>query len=291
MSLITNFTVPAGAWNTHVHCFTPDRYPFKPDRSYTPQPAPLPLLVENLFTENVVIVAASIEDGPQGLVGHVQDFSENYPTRKGLGIVTWDPTAHPGLWNLTDCEIDYFHSVGVRGVRIYEGTSDVDFVWEQIQQAANLSKRHKWCITANLPLATWSALGDKILHAPELQGITIIADHHAKALPSLHGTPDFDKVLDLMGAGRLAVKLGSLHRESDRIELMQPIIQSFANRAPAGIVWGSDWPHVNTTNKSLEPGPPIQVDTEAELTLLRDWLTDEQWQMMFVSNPPRLFGL
>ncbi|KAH7303211.1 hypothetical protein B0I35DRAFT_365316 [Stachybotrys elegans] len=289
-----NFTIPAGAWDTHVHCFTPDQFPFKPDRSYTPQPAPLPLLIENLFTENVVIVAASIEDGPQGIVSHLEDFSQNYPERQGFGILTWDPAADPGLGNLTDCELEYFHSVGVRGVRIYEGTSDPDFVWGQIQQAAHLPpmKKHKWCITANLPLATWSALGDKILNAPELEGITIVADHHAKALPSLHRTPEFDKVLDLMGAGRLAVKLGSLHRESPgRIELMRPIIQSFANRAPTAIVWGSDWPHVNTTNKSLEPGPPLQnVDTEAELSLLREWLTDEQWHMMFVSNPPKIFG-
>lgn len=293
MSLGHNFTIPAGAWNTHVHSFTPDVYPFKPDRSYTPEPAPLPLLIENLFTQNVVIVGASIEDGPQGVVGHLEDFARDYPQRQGLGIVAWDPATEPGIWDLSHCELDYFHSVGVRGVRIYEGNTDPDFAWEQIQQAAHLSpmKKHEWIITANLPLSIWSALADRILSAPELEGTTIVADHNAKALPSLHGTPDFDKFLDLMGAGRLAVKLGSLHRESaGNIELMQPVIQSFADRAPTGIVWGSDWPHVNTTNHSLEPGPPLDnVDTEAELALLRAWLTDEQWNMMLVSNPPRLF--
>jgi hypothetical protein len=98
-------------------------------------------------------------------------------------------------------------------------------------------KRHAQIITANLPLSTWSAQADRVLSAPESEGTTIVADHNAIALPSLHGTPDFDKFVDLMGAGRLAVKLGSLHRESpDNIGLMQPIIQSCRLCSPTGIV-------------------------------------------------------
>lgn len=71
---------------------------------------------------------------------------------------------------------------------------------------------------------------------------------------------------------------------------MQQVIKEFARVAPRGIVWGSDWPHVNTTRKGLEPGPPLEgVDTAQELRLMREWLTEEQWRAVMAENPTRLF--
>ncbi|KLU89911.1 hypothetical protein MAPG_08880 [Magnaporthiopsis poae ATCC 64411] len=91
----------------------------------------------------------------------------------------------------------------------------------------------------------------------------------------------------------LGIFCGALHRRSPgNLPAMRPIIEAFADAAPDALLWGSDWPHVNSSAVGLTPSPPLRgVDTQAELGLLREWLTDEQWERMLVVNPARAFGV
>src|SRR3954468_4611231 len=57
-----NFEVPSGACDCHVHVFDPDRFPYAPNRSYTPGPASVDDLLafeDRIGMSRCVLVQAS----------------------------------------------------------------------------------------------------------------------------------------------------------------------------------------------------------------------------------------
>lgn len=288
--------LPQSSWNTHTHCFDPERHPFKSSRTYTPEAAPLEDLIKQSPADNVMIVQATIEDGYSGLLDTLAKGHEKYPNKQILGTIFWDPE-DSSLKNKTDAEWDRLHEAGVRSVRIHGwhgGTGDdLDWVLEKFVQVATYCplERHGWTVSVQIPLSTWSKMKGSILNHPKLKSVTIIADHNGSAGPEHYGTVELDDFLALLATGRFYSKVGAFHRRSDDISLMEPIIKAFAKTAPGRLVWGSDWPHVNTSAKRLEPSPPLEVDTDEELRLLREWLTDDQWEKMFVCNPLQVFSM
>ncbi|KAJ4254000.1 hypothetical protein NW762_010403 [Fusarium torreyae] len=287
--------LPPSAWNSHMHCFDPERNPFKRTRAYAPQPAGLEALIQNLQADNVMLVQATIEDGYDGLLGHLANCRGLYPSKVFCGTIFWDPE-NQGLKNLTESDFDKLNDAGVRSVRIhgsYGGSGDdVDWVLQQFIQVVTSCpvRKYTWSISAQLPLSTWSSIAGNILNHSELRGISIIADHNGSAAPSDIDTPNFANFLHLLESSKVYVKLGALHRRSQDIDHMEPVIKAFANTAPDAILWGSDWPHCNAAIRGLTPTAPLEVDTNKELRLLREWLTDQQWHKMLVSNPGRVFG-
>jgi predicted TIM-barrel fold metal-dependent hydrolase len=287
--------LPPSSWNTHTHCFDPERHPFKSSRAYTPEAAPLESLIDESPADNVMIVQATIEDGYSGLLETLANGHRDYPSKQIRGTISWDPN-DPALRNMTDSDWDKLNGAGVRSVRIhgsYGGSGDdLEWVLKQFLQVATFCplERHGWSISSQLPLATWSKMKDSILNHPKLKNIPIVADHNGSVTPEDYNTSEFNDFLSLLKADRVHVKIGALHRRSDNIALMEPVIKAFTKSAPCGIVWGSDWPHVNAAVKGLKPTPPLEVDTNKELRLLREWLTNEEWVKMFVFNPAQIFG-
>ncbi|KAF9880161.1 amidohydrolase [Colletotrichum karsti] len=289
--------LPAMSWNCHMHCFNPDQFPFKANRSYTPEPAVITDALNNTWTDNFMLVQATIEDGFTGLLDNLGRARDLDPGKHTAGTIFWDPEHEAQLKNMTGSQYDQLHDAGIRSVRVhgsYGGSGDnLDWVRTQFLDVAQYSPvhRHNWSISAQLPLATWSALAQTLIEHPLLQNVSVIADHDGSATPSDAGSPELSNFLRLLESGKFYVKIGALHRRSPtNIELMRPIVESFVNTAPGNVLWGSDWPHVNTTTGNLSPARPLEVDTGAELTALKSWLTEEQWLNMLVNNPQRLFG-
>ena len=242
-----------------------------------------------------MIVQATIEDGYTGLLEHLQKCREMYPDKRVLGTIFWDP-GDTSLKRLTENEFEKLHHAGVRSVRIhgsYGGSGDdVSWVVQQFLDVASHCplRGYSWSISAQLPLSTWSAIAETLSSHPELKDIPIIIDHNASVTPPDINTPEFTSLLNLLSSPNMYIKLGALHRRSKPISQMEHIIKTIANTAPHSILWGSDWPHCNAAIRGLTPTPPLEVDTDQELELLRDWLTEEQWERMLVSNPERIFG-
>ncbi|KAL8334335.1 hypothetical protein RB598_008878 [Gaeumannomyces tritici] len=296
---LTTVQLPAMAWNCHMHSFDPVAYPFKPTRSYTPEAAPMTAFMDNALTENAIVVQATVEDGHAGLLDHLGQARALAPERTLLGIVAWDMVSDAALRDMTDAGYDALHGAGVRGLRIhgsYGGSGD-NATWVQgqfVQAVAQAPiRRLGWLVTSQLSLAMWAVLADVILNGPLLADAVFVADHNGSARPQDIGSADLDAFLRLLRSGRFYVKVGALHRRSPgNLSAMRPIIETFASTAPDALLWGSDWPHVNATATGLAPAPPLRgVDTGAELELLREWLTDDQWEHMFVTNPARAFGV
>lgn len=284
------------SWNCHTHSFDPAAHPFKPSRSYTPEPAPLSALCANARTDHILLVQASIEDGPAGLMDNLEHAKAICPGTTFRGAVFADTDAGRELERLTPADFDRMHALGVRNIRI-RAPSDNNATNARVQfeRAAALDPVHRlgWSLSAQLPLIVWAGLAADIA-APDgpLAGVTVVADHCGSATPADLGSADLEAFAGLLAQGRLNVKIGALHRRSPgAIDRMEGVVRRFAEAGPENIVWGSDWPHVNSSAHGPEPSPPITgVDTDAELRYLRAWLSEKQWRNMMVENPAALFG-
>ncbi|CAD0109476.1 unnamed protein product [Aureobasidium uvarum] len=277
-------------WDCHVHCFDPARFPFKDSRSYTPVPATLDTLVRSVRSPNLVITQATIEDGVSG----IQDALERAQMSPELNIVRGTIMAS----HLRDLDAQSFrelHAVGVRCVRIH-GThggagDDLDWITQQFRLAATSIgvRNYGWHISAQLPLQSWASLGPCL---SELNHVTILVDHNASACPSDLDSPAFAAFLELLGVNNLVVKIGALHRRSLRdVEAMREVVQAFVAKASDRVLFGSDWPHVNASRGGAGPTPHVRdVDTATELSLLRTWVSEEQWNKIMSGNPDRLFA-
>jgi predicted TIM-barrel fold metal-dependent hydrolase len=71
---------------------------------------------------------------------------------------------------------------------------------------------------------------------------------------------------------------------------MKPIVILLAQTAPQALLWGSDWPHVDTSHNDFEAGPIEGVNAAEEMAAVKGWLSEEQMQYMLAENPRRVFG-
>lgn len=295
--------VPPQAWDCHVHCFDPDEFPFKPTRTYTPHPARLEQMIDNVLTERAVLVQASVEDGPTGLVRQLTKAGRVHPEKVLRGIILADAVPEDDL--NPGPELDCLHEAGVRGVRVhgFQGGSgdDIEWAYSQLLRAARLSpvKKLGWIISAQLSLATWSGLADRLLASEggdgdgDLATAKIVADHNACAASKDLGGPDLDAVINLLtNSSRFHIKLGAFYRrEPQDILQMRPVVELFASAAADRLLWGSDWPHVDATQKGLHPTPHLGgISAADELRVLESWVSPEQLNKILVRNPARVFG-
>lgn len=299
--------VPPGAWDCHVHCFDPVEYPFKPTRTYTPQPARLDQMFDNIVTERAVLVQATIEDGPSGLVHQLTTASRIRPERVLRGVILVNTLSEEGLH--PGPELTRMHEAGVRCVRVHgsHGGSgdDLDWAHNQLLRAARLYpvKELGWTISAQFSLSTWSGLADRLLASEsrgdggggddDLATVKIIADHNACAASEDIGSPELAAVVNLLtNSTRFFIKLGAFYRrEPLDIRRMRPVVELFFSAAAGRLLWGSDWPHVDATQKSLNPTPHLRgVDAAEELRVLESWLSRENFVGMLIRNPAQVFG-
>lgn len=289
---------PPLSFDAHVHCFNPSRHPFKASRTYTPEAAPLSALVAASLADRIMIVQASIEDGPANLIDNLRDARAQHPDKLFRGTVFADPEPGRGLDALSAGDFAMLHDLGVRSIRIhgsYGGNgANASWVQEQFRRAAALDgvATHGWSVSAQLPLAMWAAIGEFLQHDAALAGVAVVADHNGSATPEDVGSAEFAAFLRLLEAQTVHVKVGALHRRSpEDIARMKAVVEGFAASGPGMMVWGSDWPHVDTTQGPEVVSPPLVVDTPAELRAIRSWVSDEQWQRLLVENPARLFDV
>lgn len=268
----------AGTWDCHVHCFEPDSYPYKAFRAYTPRPAPFEALARDLLMGNVMLVQATIEQGPDGLLTQLEQCRDNSNRFSGRVRGTLLADDEASLATSSEEELDRMQDLGVRCVRLHGlyGGSGHDLCWVQSQMKALTRigpvRKYGWSISAQLPLQTWSQLKRFILTDADLENVSIVADHIAGATPSDYGSSALEDFIELLQSGRVYVKISALHRRSPlNIHGMQPIVSLLAQAAPSALLWGSDWPHVDTSQNEYEAGPLEGVKADSELAAIQSW--------------------
>jgi predicted TIM-barrel fold metal-dependent hydrolase len=286
-----NFDVPAHATDCHTHIHgDPAKFPFFSGRVYTPEPASpeeMTALHKALHIERVVIVTPSVygPDNSATLFG----IKARGPTARGVAVID-DKTP--------EADIDAMNTAGFRGIRLNlatGGTSDPTVGRQRLQAAIDRMKARGWHVQMYTSLAMISAIKDLVAASP----VPVVFDHFGGAVAELGpAQPGFADLLELARSGHAYVKISGAYRSSklapdypDVVPLAKALIAANAER----IIWGSDWPHPNSTTlpgKTIADVTPLfQIDDGRLFNQLPVWAPEAAIrQKILVDNPARLYG-
>lgn len=281
--------LPPDACDCHVHAIGPAaRYPFDPARVYTPGDAledELDALHQRLGIARVVVVHPSVygTDNRRTLDG----LKRLGPRARGIAVIGEDTT---------DAELEAMHRHGVRGVRVNIATAGMN-------DPAEALRLLRWNATRVTPLG-WHVQvltrpGVIATLGPALAELAtpLVVDHFG--LPDLAAGPEqpgFAALVDLLGTGRVLVKLSAIERLTGAGGgmAMLPFTRALVAANRHALVWGSDWPHTGGGRGAgrgptdIEPFQPFD-DADALGVLAaaipdREALTD-----ILVTTPARLY--
>jgi predicted TIM-barrel fold metal-dependent hydrolase len=285
-----DFEVPRGACDCHTHVFLdPARFPFVQNRVYTPPTATAAQLLElqrALRMDRVVIVQPSVygTDNRATLDG----IRELGPQR-ARGVAVVDSTATPA-------QLDELHQGGIRGVRVNletAGVVDPAASARRLQEAVQQVAARGWHVQTYTRLPIIEALKDQLLNMP----VPLVVDHFGGARGELGPQqPGFAALVELVRSGRAYVKISGAYRSSNRapdFADVAPLAQALIQANPDRIVWGTDWPHPDSTSGRpiSEIAPPHEIDDGLLLNQLPKWAPDAAVrQKILVDNPARLYG-
>ena len=286
-----HFDVPAGACDCHTHIHgDPEKFPFFSGRVYTPEtalPEEMAALHKALHIQRVVIVTPSVygTDNSATLYGMKARGAE------ARGVAVIDDKTPKG-------ELDGMGRAGVRGIRLNlatGGTNDPAVGRQRFQAAAERMKGRRWHVQMYTNLAMISALKDLVAASP----VPVVFDHFggARAEPGPQ-QPGFAELLELVRSGKAYVKISGAYRASklapDYADVV-PLAQALIAANPDRVVWGTDWPHPNSTpppgRKPADVTPLFQIDDARLLNQLPVWAPDPATRKkILVDNPARLYA-
>lgn len=274
--LPTRFTPPPGACDAHCHVFGPaDRFPFAPERTYTPPDSGYEELVElqgRLGLSRAVLVQASCHGTDNSAMLDALVRAEG----RFAGVAMIDDSHQ-------ETDLNQMHAAGVRGIRFnfvghLGGSPSMDLFWRLIGRVEPLG----WHVELHFDAADLSD------HKPLFGEIAVpfIIDHMARVKAEAGTSQEpFQALLEILGQNRNAwVKVSGaerITREGPPYGDVVPFARELIATAPDRILWGTDWPHPNVGHM---PDDGDLVD------LLADFAPDEQTRnQLLVENPTRLY--
>jgi len=262
---------PAGACDAHCHIFGPaDRYPYAPDRTYTPPDAPLSrfkALQATLGLTRAVLVNASCHGRDNSvIVDAIAQSGGQY-----RGVANADDS-------FTEQEFQHLHAQGFRGVRFnfvkhLGGVPDLGEFERVLARIRPLG----WHVDLHFDAADLIEF-DALLESLPLP---FIIDHMGR-VPTAKGLEQapFRQLLKLARENdKCWVKISGSERISSAgppfVDAV-PFAQALIAAAPDRILWGTDWPHPNIAKHMPNDGdlvdliPLMMPDAAAQRRVLID---------------------
>ncbi|WP_028922613.1 amidohydrolase family protein [Pseudonocardia acaciae] len=253
-----SLSLPPGAVDAHCHIFGPtDRFPYAPDRTFTPPEAPLEhleALHELLGLSRAVLVQSAAHGTDHAsLLDALHRGAGRY---RGVALIR--PSTPPS-------QVAELHEAGVRGARLHFtphlGPAPSA---ETITSIVDLVRPHGWHIALHVA-------GDGIAEHERMVrdlGAPVVIDHMARVdLRAGLNSPAVTALRRLLDTGRVWVKLSG----ADRLALRPPDLSDaaelaalLARHAPERVLWGTDFPHPNITGAAPDDGD--LVDLLADIT-------------------------
>ncbi|QTI79135.1 amidohydrolase family protein [Roseomonas marmotae] len=270
------YKLPAGACDAHCHVFGPaDKFPYAPNRSYTPPDAPVEDLRRvhaAIGVERAVIVQASCHGTDNAAM--IDAIARSEGAYRGVAIVDG---------SITEAQLQELDRGGVRGVRFnfvrhLGGTPDLevfDRVLDRIQPLG-------WHVVLHLDAS------DILEHAGRISRIKVpfVIDHmgRVQAKYGLEQEP-FRRLLELMRNELAWVKICGPERVSSAGAPFHdaiPFARRLAEVAPDRTLWGTDFPHPNISGDMPNDGDLVD--------LLALAVEDEAARRkILIDNPDRLY--
>jgi 2-pyrone-4,6-dicarboxylate lactonase len=267
---------PPGSWDTHCHIFGPkERFPFAPERTYTPEDAPkeaLQALHDRLGLDHAVIVQAGCHGRDHTAV--IDAIRAGNGKRRGIALLGAD---------VEQAEFTRLHAEGFRGVRFnFVSHLGRPAAPEVIREVASMAAGLGWHVLVHLQVGQMKDL------APFLRSLPaeVVLDHMARP-SAADGVdhPGFTELQRLLEEPRFWVKVSGGDRISaegppyrDAVPFAATLVDSF----PRQVLWGTDWPHPNVRQW---PDDAALMDLVPLIAT-----TPEQRQALLVDNPRRLYA-
>ena len=272
-----DFKAPPGACDAHCHIFGPaDRYPYAPDRTYTPPDAPLSRFQELqsiLGLRRAVLVNASCHGRDNSVI--VDAIAQSNGRYRGVA------NADAGF---TERELQTLHTQGFRGVRFnfvkhLGGVPDMDEFRSVLARIQPLG----WHVDLHFDAGDLLQFDELLRSLP----VPFIIDHMGR-VPTSQGLEQapFKQLLKLLRSNRQCwVKVSGSERISSTgapFHDAVPFAQALIAVAPERILWGTDWPHPNIAK---------HMPNDGDLVDLIPLMMPEQaiQQQVLVDNPNRLY--
>jgi len=269
------FAVPPSACDCHAHIFGPaGRYPYAPDRAYTPPDASLEdyrQLLTSLGLQRAVIVQPSVYGTDNRRTLDAVAASDG----DFRAVVVVDP-------DIADNELDTMHREGARAVRVnslHGGGPGLEMLTPLARRLAHRG----WHLQLLVDVSHFESLAAIVARLP----VPVVIDHmgHMDAGLGVEH-PGFQVLLEELSAGRVWVKLSAAYRLTRQAgypyDDVGVLARALVTANPARLVWGSDWPHPR-----IHTSMPNDGDL---LGLLADWAPDEEHRRrILVDNPASLY--
>ena len=284
-----NFDVPANACDCHTHIHgDPETFPFFSGRIYTPEtalPEEMAALHKALHIQRVVIVTPSVygTDNSATLYG----MKARGADARGVAVID-EKTPERAL--------DAMDRAGVRGIRLNlatGGVNDPSVGRKRFEAAVERVHKRKWHVQMYTNLAVISSIKDLVAASP----VPAVFDHFGGAQAALGtGQPGFADLLELVRSGKAYVKISGAYRASKLAPDYPdaaPLARALIAANPERIVWGTDWPHPNSSsgNPAAQVTALFQIDDGHLLNQLPAWAPDAAIRKkILVDNPARLYG-
>jgi predicted TIM-barrel fold metal-dependent hydrolase len=265
--------LPAGTCDSHFHVFDAARYPYAPQRHYTPADATLADYLAMCGRQGIargVLVHPTVFGADHR---SFEDILQLHPQRlRGVAVASPDTP---------DEDIARWHRLGARGTRV-----------TRVFAGGPGSQTIERIVAKVKPFGWHLQLLADLVEQPELVaqvtalGVPVVFDHmgHHSA-PVLLKSKGFANLLALLAEGVAWVKLSAPYRLSlscDGDPDVQLVVQALVTANPRQVVWGTDWPH---------PASPNPVPSDDRLVAqVFEWLPDAPLrQAVLVDNPNRLY--
>ncbi|HEX4721358.1 MAG TPA: amidohydrolase family protein [Pseudonocardiaceae bacterium] len=267
------FVLPPGSCDTHFHVFERG-YAHVPEPQYTFPDSTLTQylrLVDWLGIERMVLVQPTFYGTDNSLL--VDVLREIGP--KARGVVRIDD-------DTSDKELDRFHEVGVRAIRLdlfARASWPTEDIIGYVRAMAARTRPRGWHLQFYTP---GTIVRDLLPFFADFED-TFVIDHMGYMKESDGLTQhDFERLVGVLAGGHCYLKLSGPYRiaKDKPLSSVEPIGRALVQARPDRLVWGSDWPHL----------PDGQRDTGELVNLLADWAPSAaDRHQILVGAPDRLF--
>lgn len=267
------FAMPPGSCDAHFHVFEPG-YPHVAAPHYTFPDATLAQylrLTDVLGIDRMVLVQPSFYGTDNRLTLEV--LRRVGPRCRAVVQVEED---------VPDAELDRFHALGVRAVRLdlfARAALPTSEIIGCIRRMAIRTAPRGWHLQFYSP---GTVVRDLLPFLADLD-VPFVIDHMGYMLEADGLTSaDAQRLLHLLEGGRCWIKLSGPYRiaKGKPLSCLEPLGRDLVATRADRLLWGSDWPHL----------PDGQRDTGELLNLLADWAPDPaDRHRILVESAERLF--
>ena len=268
------FKLPPGSCDAHCHVFGPgDKFPYAPNRRYTPEDAPKEMLAAlhaHLGIDRAVIVQASCHGTDNAAM---------------LDCIASDPKRYRGVAivddSFADRDYEKLDRGGVRGARFnfvkHLGGAPDMAVFERVVERV---KARGWHVVLHLDAPDIAPLSAMIRQLP----LPFVVDHMGR-VPAAAGLdqPGLRALIELSRLENCWIKVCGAERIAmPPYDQAVPIARALVEAAPERVLWGTDFPHPNATHEADEADLVDLVPRYAPDALAQ--------RRLLVDNPARLYG-